>query len=225
MLCCVTPANSVALAFRRALWSQHRQEQWLLEHPFLRLCTCYGHVEGNQDVHKGKAQGRTEQKNPNNWNPKMYFGGKQKPETKVFSKAQNTDEQLLSQVFLSLQARILLSLAPATQLPRVTQAFLYLGHSPRCPHIMPAAMGCWAKLLLPYTSSPCPPQQSPPGGQVVIGFSLGGLSTKIDVSWKPDKSLTALNARNAPYFLFHYEKWFYLDFSKVQWLLSQLTVF
>lgn len=64
MLCCVTPANSVALAFRRALWSQHRQEQWLLEHPFLRLCTCYGHVEGNQDVHKGKAQGRTEQKTP-----------------------------------------------------------------------------------------------------------------------------------------------------------------
>lgn len=77
----------------------------------------------------------------------MYFGGKQKPETKVFSKAQNTDEQLLSHVFLSLQAHILLSLAPATQLPRVTQAFLYLGHSPRCPHIMPTAMGCCSPSL------------------------------------------------------------------------------
>lgn len=90
--------------------------------------------------------------------------------------------------------------------------------------------GWWAKLLLSLAAfpillpskAPFELRNLPSVGNAGLRISCdrhcnpSSLHAKINVSRNLDKSLTVSNARNVPYFLFHYEKWFYLDFSEIQ---------
>lgn len=83
-----------------------------------------------------------------------------------------------------------------------------------------ALLRCWPHN--PPQKSPFWAQKPPSVGNAGLRvscdrhFNLSSLCAKINVSRKLDKSLTVSNSRNVPYFLFHYEKGFYLDFSEIQ---------
>lgn len=173
----------------------------------------------------------------NYWNPTVCFGTNRK---KIFYVTGETivGEILLSEVFLSLQTHgpcVLAwlgaplgqqSLPCALQAAAGSQWSLYLSLEQWFLQLNWADSRAAAFLCcLPHG----PSQQSPLGAQKPPSMGNTGLRvssdrhfhfsspwTKIDVSRNPDKSLTVSNARNIPYFPFHYEKWFYLDFSEIQ---------
>lgn len=132
---------------------------------------------------------------------------------------------LLSQLFISPQTHGLYVLVlatghlwaldtfpvPALRAAAQPQRFLRL-----CLH-QPGLMSKTAAFLscLPHT----PSQQGPFRARKPLSvgnaglrvscdrhFNLSSLCAKINVSRNLDKSLTVSNARNVPYFLFHYEK-------------------
>lgn len=199
-------------------------------------------MEGNQHVQKQKAGGRIKEKTRNNstitlLKPNNVFWKQQ--ETKFFSNVRNNTgwnayftgiyqppsswPVCFGSGYRAPLGQQTLFLCPALHAAAQPQRFLRLRlHQPGLMRKTAAFLSC-----LPHTpsqQSPFRARNLPPPAVGNAGlrvscnrhFNLSSLCANINVSRNLDKSLTVSNARNVPYFLFHYEKWFYLDFSEIQ---------
>ena len=103
------------------------------------------------------------------------------------------------------------SLCPALHAAAQPQRFLRLHlHQPELMSKTAAFLSCLPRT--PSQQSPFRARKPPSVGNAGLRvscdrhFRLSSLCAKINVSRNLDKSLTVSNARNVPYFLFHYEK-------------------